>query len=98
MTRDSRTHPDVRTGSSVRGSIDFVLIANELGSLRGVDPREADVTLDAALLALSGRIRLREGSARSAEDVVRELWAAHFAPTDPADTHDDGGEGEPGKG
>jgi MoxR-like ATPase len=82
LVRDSRTHPDLRTGSSVRGAIDMVLITHELASLRGVRADDPSVTLDAALLALSGRVRLREGSNRTSEDVVEELWAAHFGPTD----------------
>ena len=57
VVRDSREHPDVRTGSSVRGAIDLALVAGELADLRGLEVMEASVTLDAALLALSGRIR-----------------------------------------
>jgi MoxR-like ATPase len=80
MVRESRVHPEVRTGSSVRGAIDFVMIVHELATLRGLGALDPDVTLDAALLALSGRVRLREGGARSAEDVVTELWERHFSP------------------
>lgn len=100
MVRDSREHPDLRTGSSVRGAIDFVMVAGELAALRGLDVSEPSVTLDAALLAMSGRVRLREGSGRSAEDVVSELWERHFAvPDGPADGDDptDADEGGAGK-
>jgi len=93
MVRDSRDHTDVRTGSSVRGAIDFALVAVELAELRGVDPLDSDVTLDAALLSLSGRVRLREGTPRTAEEVVTELWERHFAPTDPDAARDVGGDG-----
>ncbi len=41
-----------------------------------------DVSLDAALVALSGRVRLREGAMRSTEDIVRELWTAVFGKQD----------------
>jgi len=92
MVRDSRDHPHIRTGSSVRGAIDFVLVACELAMLRDLPALDLTVTLDAALLALSGRIRLREGSSRSAEDVVTELWDRHFAPRQP--DADDGEDGE----
>jgi MoxR-like ATPase len=37
------------------------------------------VGLDAALTALSGRVRLREGVMRSAEDIVSEIWREVFA-------------------
>ncbi len=97
MIRDSRTHPDVRTGSSVRGAIDLVLVAVQLGDLRDCEPSDASVTLDASLLALSGRLRLREGCTRTAEEIVEELWERHFAPlgrTDD-DPHSTGADGEP---
>ncbi|MGI9579035.1 MAG: AAA family ATPase [Microthrixaceae bacterium] len=81
MVRDSRGHADVRTGSSVRGAIDHALICGELAALRGVSVDDPSVTLDAALLALSGRLRLREGCTRKPEEVVEELWARHFGPT-----------------
>ena len=80
MVRDSRTHSEIRTGSSVRGAIDFVLVLKELAELRGTAVDDPSVTLDAALLALSGRIRITEGGSRSAEEIVTELWHRHFAP------------------
>jgi MoxR-like ATPase len=78
LVRLTRAHPDVRIGSSVRGAIDLVLVAVSLGALRRSRPDEWSVGLDAALAALSGRIRLHEGSARTADDVVRELWVKVF--------------------
>ncbi|MFX8856498.1 hypothetical protein ABTM81_20010, partial [Acinetobacter baumannii] len=39
--------------------------------------------LDAALVALSGRIRLREGTGRTPEDVIGELWRRVFAEPGP---------------
>jgi MoxR-like ATPase len=78
LVRLTRSHPDVRIGSSVRGAIDLVLVAVSLGALRRSRPDDWSVGLDAALAALSGRIRLHEGSTRSADDVVRELWVKVF--------------------
>ena len=80
VVRRTRTHPDVRIGSSVRGAIDCAAVAASLASLRGVPADNAEVGLDAALVALSGRLRLREGSARTAEEIVTELWQHVFAP------------------
>jgi MoxR-like ATPase len=95
MVRDSREHPDVRTGSSVRGAIDFVLVCNELAALRRTEVLDPGVTLDAALLALSGRVRLREGSSRTADDVVRDLWSRHFGPrADDTGARDGDGDGD----
>jgi MoxR-like ATPase len=80
LVRATRDHAELRTGSSVRGAIDFVLVADELASLRDRPPTDPTVTLDAALLALSGRVRVREGSGRTGEDVVEELWRIYFSP------------------
>ncbi len=75
VTRLTRNHSDIRVGSSVRGAIDQVEVARRLAVIRGTSPDDADVGLDAALVALSGRIRLHEGGDRTPEDVIRELWA-----------------------
>jgi MoxR-like ATPase len=86
--RATRTHPDVRVGSSVRGAIDIALVAAALGALRERPATDAAVGLDAALAALTGRIRVREGANRSAEDIVRQLWTERFGAV---------GEEQPGK-
>jgi MoxR-like ATPase len=78
LVRRTRTHPDLRIGSSVRGAIDTALVAASLGSLRGRPGTDPSVCLDAALVALSGRVRVREGSTRTSEDIVRELWEDVF--------------------
>ena len=80
VVRLGRNHPDVRIGSSVRGAIDAAAVAASLASLRGLPAIDPGVGLDAALVALSGRLRLREGCSRSAEDIVTELWQQVFAP------------------
>ena len=89
LVRLTRTHGDLRVGSSVRGAIDMCAVARSLADVRGSTLSSADVSLDAALVALSGRVRLREGSMRSTEDIVRELWAAVFGK--PADSGSDPG-------
>jgi MoxR-like ATPase len=78
LVRRTRDHPEVRVGSSVRGAIDLVLVADTLAALRSVPPADRGVSLDAALTALSGRLRMHEGSSRTPEDVVRELWEDVF--------------------
>jgi MoxR-like ATPase len=77
LTRATRDHPDVRQGSSVRGAIDIVAVAESLTAIRGDDDYAA-LVLDAALVALSARIRLDETSERTPEEVIRELWEDHF--------------------
>lgn len=78
LVRATREHPDVRVGSSVRGAIDMVFVANSLAELRRVEAVSPSASLDAALVALSGRIRVREGSTRSPEEIVTELWESIF--------------------
>ncbi len=93
LVRRTRAHPDIRVGSSVRGSIDMVRLAVSLGGLRGHEPSDWSVALDAALVSLSGRVRLQESCARSPEDVVRELYEAVFGvqAADPTESTEGGG-------
>jgi MoxR-like ATPase len=65
-------------------------VASSLAVVRGASPATRDVSLDAALVALSGRVRLREGTTRTSDDIIRELWGSVFATV-----HD--GAGEAGK-
>ncbi len=67
LVRSTRSHADIRVGSSVRGAIDMVFVANSLAELRKLPILSPKVALDAALVALSGRVRVREGTTRSPE-------------------------------
>ena len=81
LTRATRSHPEVRQGSSVRGAIDLVAVAGSLAAIRGApedDRGHAALVFDAALLALSGRVTLDETAALTPEQVIRELWEDHF--------------------
>jgi len=78
LVRDTRDHADLVTGSSVRGAIDMCAIAVELAGMRTTGVSDPSVTLDAALVALSGRVRCRDGVSRSAEDIISELWQRWF--------------------
>lgn len=97
LVRATREHPDIRLGSSVRGAIDMAAVALALGELRGVAPDSPEATLDAAVTALSGRIRLHEGTGRDADDVIRELWRRFFE-TKPKSSSSGDGENGRGKG
>jgi MoxR-like ATPase len=107
IARATRAHRDIRTGSSVRGAIDLALLVEGLRSLREVrggapfgDQR--GVVLDAALAAMSGRIRLDEATDRLPEEVIAEIVDAAIGEWlrrhhQRADESTDPG-GEPGKG
>jgi MoxR-like ATPase len=77
LARLTREHAQVRMGASVRGAIDLVRLGTQLASLRGEgEPAPGDATFaDAAVAALSGRLRLEEGSDTTPEAVVLELIA-----------------------
>jgi MoxR-like ATPase len=74
VVRRTRNHSDLRVGSSVRGAIDTALVASSLAEVRSSKNISASIGLDSALVAVSGRVRVREGSVRSAEEVVTEIW------------------------
>lgn len=93
VVRWTRRHPDVRVGSSVRGAVDTVLVAGQLGRLRGCAEADPRVGLDAALAALSGRIRLHEGATRTAEQIVTEIWEEVFGRTPDEDPRNGGPRG-----
>lgn len=78
LVRSTREHPEIRIGSSVRGAIDMVLVADRLARVRGSRASDPDVSLDAALAALTGRIRVQEGAERTPEDIITELWHRVF--------------------
>jgi len=46
--------------------------------LRGLPVDNPSVGLDAAVVALSGRVRVREGGTRTSEEIVAELWRRVF--------------------
>ena len=89
LVRRTREHDDIRVGSSVRGGIDLVRIASALASARAAPVDDWHVGLDAAFVALSGRVRLVESAGRTAEDVVRELYVAVFG-AEPVSSQDGG--------
>ncbi|HMG62671.1 MAG TPA: MoxR family ATPase, partial [Streptosporangiaceae bacterium] len=60
LARATREHPELRSGASVRGAIDYARLVPELADVRAVCADDPQVGLDAALTALSGRVRLHE--------------------------------------
>ena len=63
-------------------------VGHALASMRGTDVTDPTVGLDAALTALSGRIRLHEGGSSTPESVITDLWEAVLAQERPRDDDD----------
>ncbi len=64
VTRATRNHPALRSGSSVRGAIDIVLVARQLAELEQLDDPLDPTVIDVAVeLALSSKIVLDEAVA-----------------------------------
>ena len=82
VTRATRSHPDIRQGSSVRGAIDCVLVARQLAELRDIRSPEhegyAELVFDAMIVSLSGRIHIDEAVDTTPERVLREIWEDRF--------------------
>ena len=106
LTRATREHRDLRTGSSVRGAIDLVLLLGGLLRMRGSDGLSAEgareTTRDAMHAALSGRIRVTEGVERTPESVLDEIledvWPACTPPPEPVDPAADDAQPSGGQG
>jgi len=82
IARGSRSHRAVRVGSSVRGAIDMVRLASGLANVRGEPEAGREVLLDAAIAAMSGRVRVHEDQNRTAEEVIAQLLDAALATED----------------
>jgi MoxR-like ATPase/Mg-chelatase subunit ChlD len=100
LVRATRSHPDVRHGSSVRGAIDTVMVARQLGRTRGVTvdlpgtvrhPHRdyTALVLDAVTVTLSGRIQLDPATALTPEEVLHDIWESHFLDLAAAPAGDD---------
>ncbi len=99
LTRATRDHPEIRVGSSVRGAVDLLILAQQLSTLRGASATSRQVGLDAALTALSGRIQLFDSASVSPEEVITELYDKIMDPVPESESgdRDTGGSSETGK-
>lgn len=84
ITRATRDRDGLRLGSSVRGAIDYVLVATQLAAMRGTaldgDAIEPALLHDAARLALSSKIAMDETGGLTPEDVLGEIVDEHVVP------------------
>ena len=80
LVRLTRTHPDLRVGSSVRGAIDMCAVASSLGrrARRAGRRRRRCRSTPRSSRCRAGCACARARS-RTADDIVRELWGSVFA-------------------
>lgn len=98
LVRATREHRDLRTGSSVRGANDLVLLLGGLLEMRGQQLAEGRETVrDAVHAALSGRVKVVDGVDRTPESVLDQIlddvWPADAPPPEAPDEP----ERDPGK-
>jgi MoxR-like ATPase len=79
IARDTRKHPDVKLGSSVRGSIDMIDIYSKLKDalLLGASSHrtiEGDLVLNSAIMSLRSKIWIYETSEKTPEEIIREIF------------------------
>lgn len=98
VARGTREHPQLRSGSSVRGAIDMTLLATGLADLRETDPVALDVLRDAAVSALSGRVAVDDGSEVSRDDIVLEILANVLKDREDGDTSEPQDDDQPDGG
>lgn len=96
LVRETREHPDLDQGSSVRGAIDIARLAVELAKLRGVATAEWHVGLAASKAALSGRVHVDDACHSTPEEIITALYIKYFGaePSD-AEQREEGAPGEP---
>ena len=71
MVRETRNHPDIKLGASIRAAIDMVALFAGMQKLAD-DPSQN--ILMAARMALSNKIWLNEMTQKSADEIVEDIW------------------------
>lgn len=72
MVRKTREHPDIKLGASVRAAIDLVDI---FASMQKMTDQPDKNLLAAARMALSNKIWLNEITARTADEIIEDIWS-----------------------
>jgi MoxR-like ATPase len=74
MVRDTRDHPDIKLGASIRAGIDLVDLFNGMQKLTD-EPEQNFLT--SAWMAMSNKIWLNEMASKSADEIIEELWNSY---------------------
>ena len=71
MVRETRDHPDIKLGASIRAAIDMVDLFSGMQQL--VDDPGRNILM-AAKMALSNKIWLNEMTQKTADEIVEDIW------------------------
>ena len=71
MVRETRDHPDIKLGASVRAGIDLVDL---FAGLQKLADQPDQHLLTAAWMAMSNKIWLNEMAAKTADEIIEDLW------------------------
>lgn len=78
IARDTRNYPDIKLGSSVRGSIDMIDIYRETRNALSRDKYRSaadnNLLLDAAIMSFRSKIWIYETSDKTPEEIIREIF------------------------
>ena len=72
IARETRRHPEIKQGASVRGAMDMVAIAEQLQRVSEGE-KEEEILRTAMRSAMSGKVWLEETTERTAEEILDEI-------------------------
>ena len=72
MVRETRDHPDIKLGASIRAAIDMVDLFAGMQNL--ADQPDQNILI-AARMALSNKIWLNEMSRKTADEIIEQIWS-----------------------
>lgn len=77
IARDTRKHPDIKLGSSVRGSIDMIDIYNKARNALALDVNKNpanEILLNSAIMSFRSKIWVYETSEKTPEEIIQEIF------------------------
>lgn len=78
IARDTRAHPDIKLGSSVRGCIDMIDINTKVGNALALDVEKStaneNLLLNSAIMSFRSKIWIYETSEKTPEEIIQEIF------------------------
>jgi len=78
IARDTRAHPDIKLGSSVRGCIDMIDINMKAGNAPALDVEKStaneNLLLNSAIMSFRSKIWIYETSEKTPEEIIQEIF------------------------